>query len=123
MPGEHGDHEHDDHEHDEDGYTGAAVLVFGRREVPVEVRLRGHFQPIDGRYHWYGRIAANDQVSELVEAGARTAELRTPGGSATGTLTDPDPWRRYRVAGVSTPPYGIAAASQTAGEAEVADLG
>lgn len=97
----------EEHGHDEDGYTGEAVLVFGEREVPVSVELRGYFQPIDGRYHWYGRVAANEQVTELVEGGARTALLRTPDGSATGSLTDPDPWRRYRVAGISTPPFAV----------------
>ncbi|MFD1148610.1 DUF4873 domain-containing protein [Saccharothrix hoggarensis] len=96
-----------EHEHDEDGYTGAAVLVFDEREVPVSVELRGFFQPIDGRYHWYGRVGANDEVTELVEGGARTALLRTPDGTATGSLTDPDPWRRYRVAGTSTPPFPV----------------
>ena len=98
----------EDHEHGEEGYTGAAVLVFeGEREVPVSVELRGYFQPIDGRYHWYGRVGANEQVTELVEGGARTALLRTPDGSATGSLTDPDPWRRYRVAGTSRPPFTV----------------
>ncbi|MET1074590.1 MAG: DUF4873 domain-containing protein [Umezawaea sp.] len=91
----------------EEGYTGTAELVFDTRTVPVEVELRGFFQPIDGRYHWYGRVAANDEVSTLVEAGARGALLRTPTGEAQGTLTDPDPWRRYRVGGTSTPPFAV----------------
>ncbi|GAA3459652.1 DUF4873 domain-containing protein [Saccharothrix longispora] len=97
----------EEREHHEDGYRGDAVLVFDRREVPVDVELRGFFQPIDGRYHWYGRIAANDEVTALVEGGARTALLRTPTGSATGSLTDPDPWSRYRVSGTSTPPFAV----------------
>ena len=92
---------------DDEGYTGQAELLFDDRSVPVEVELRGFFQPIDGRYHWYGRVAANDQVSTLVEAGARTALLRTPTGEAQGTLTDPDPWSRYRVSGTSTPPFRV----------------
>jgi hypothetical protein len=93
--------------HDEAGYSGEAVLVFGEREVPVSVELRGFFQPIDGRYHWYGRIARHDEVTALVEAGARSALLRTPDGEATGALTDPDPWSRYRVTGTSTPPFAV----------------
>jgi hypothetical protein len=92
---------------DEEGYSGDAVLVFDEREVPVQVELRGHFQPIDGRYHWYGRVAANDEVNTLVEGGARGALLRTPQGEATGALTDPDPWQRYRVSGISTPPFSV----------------
>ncbi|SFR26662.1 protein of unknown function [Lentzea waywayandensis] len=96
-----------EHEHDEEGYSGTATLVFGEEEVAVEVDLRGYFQPIDGRYHWYGRIKKHDDVTSRVEGGARTALLRTPTGQAEGTLTDPDPWGRYRVGGISTPPYKI----------------
>ncbi|MEU7475759.1 DUF4873 domain-containing protein [Lentzea sp. NPDC042327] len=96
-----------EHDHDEEGYTGAATLVFGEEEVAVEVELRGYFQPIDGRYHWYGRVKKNDEVTNRVEAGARTALLRTPTGQAEGTLTDQDPWGRYRVGGTSTPPYRV----------------
>jgi hypothetical protein len=96
-----------DHEHDEEGYSGAATLVFGEDEVAVEVELRGYFQPIDGRYHWYGRVKKNDDVTSRVEGGARTALLRTPTWQAEGTLTDQDPWGRYRVGGISTPPYKI----------------
>jgi Domain of unknown function (DUF4873) len=92
---------------DEEGYTGHAELQFDNTTVPVEVELRGFFQPIDGRYHWYGRIAANEQLSTLVESGTRTALLRTPTGEAHGTLTDPDPWHRYRVSGTSTPPFKV----------------
>ncbi|MCS7479713.1 DUF4873 domain-containing protein [Umezawaea endophytica] len=94
---------------DEEGYRGGAELLFDSEQAPVrvEVELRGFFQPIDGRYHWYGRVTANDQVSTLVEAGTRTALLRTPTGEAQGTLTDPDPWHRYRVSGTSTPPFKI----------------
>ena len=92
---------------DDEGYTGHAELLFDDQSVPVEVELRGFFQPIDGRYHWYGRVKANAQVSTLVEAGARGALLRTPTGEARGTLTDPDPWQRYRVGGTSTPPFAV----------------
>lgn len=96
-----------EHEHGGEGYTGPATLVFGSEEVAVEVDLRGHFQPIDGLFHWYGRVKENDEVTGRVEGGARTALLRTPTGEAEGALTDRDPWGRYRVAGTSTPPYRI----------------
>ena len=90
-----------------EGYDGPARLLTDDHQVEVEVSLRGAFQPIDGRYHWYGRIKQNDEVTTRVEAGARTALLRTPTGQAEGSLTDPDPWGRYRVGGISTPPYKI----------------
>lgn len=72
--------------------------------MAVIVTLRGRFQPIDGRYHWYGRITANAELSELVGGKKTAALLRTPHGCAQGQLSDPDPWRRYRITGCGTPP-------------------
>jgi hypothetical protein len=96
--------EHDNVEHE--GYDGTATLVTDDGEVPVEVTLRGLFQPIDGRYHWHGRIARDDGVEPLGRAGA-TVVLRTPDGAAAGRLSDVDPWGRYRIAGVGRPPYPL----------------
>ncbi len=93
---------------DEDGYAGPATLIVDERELAVEVALRGHFQPIDGRYHWYGRLAEHPELAELVGGRKRTAVLRTPQGQATGEVSDPDLWRRYRITGVSTPPFAVA---------------
>lgn len=50
-------------EHDEDGYAYEAVLVIDGTEIAATVELRGYFQPIDGYYRWYGRVATNDRVS------------------------------------------------------------
>ncbi|RCW42821.1 uncharacterized protein DUF4873 [Halopolyspora algeriensis] len=95
------------HEHDEDDYRGAAVVFTEDHEIAVDVVLRGHFQPIDGRFHWYGRVAANERITELT-AGRRTqVVLRTPAGEAAGTLSDPDPWNRYRIAGLGRPPFEL----------------
>jgi hypothetical protein len=96
------DPEHEQHE----GYDGPATIVTDDGEVPVEVTLRGLFQPIDGRYHWHGRVARDERVDALGRAGA-TVELRTPAGVATGRLSDVDPWGRYRIAGVGRPPYPL----------------
>ena len=93
-------------QHDHEGYDGAATLVTDDGEVPVEVTLRGLFQPIDGRYHWHGRIARDERVDARGRAGA-TVELRPPAGAATGRLSDVDPWGRYRIAGVGRPPYPL----------------
>ncbi len=94
-------------EHGDEGYTGDAVLVDGERQVKVRAILRGHFQPIDGLYHWYGRLDADQAVTDLVEGGRKELVLRTPEGEATATLSDPDPWQRYRVTGVSRPPFAV----------------
>ncbi|TNC23197.1 DUF4873 domain-containing protein [Amycolatopsis alkalitolerans] len=92
---------------EEDGYTGPAKLVVGEREFAVDVEMRGHFQPIDGRYHWYGRVARHDDLEALLGGRKRAAEIHTPDGSARGELSDPDPWGRYRILGASTPPFTV----------------
>jgi len=90
---------------DEDGYQGTATLEVAERSFDVRVELRGYFQPIDGRYHWYGRIAADPALDEVLAAGRRRGTLTTPQGSAPADVGDPDPWGRYRVEGMSAPPF------------------
>jgi hypothetical protein len=89
---------------DVEAYDGPATLLTGDRSVGVEVTLRGMFQPIDGRFHWYGRLMPSPDVDALVEAGA-TVTVRTEHGEAVGRLSDRDPWGRFRVAGTGRPPY------------------
>jgi len=88
-----------------DGYTGTAVVAVGGSRFDVQVVLRGHFQPIDGRYHWYGRIAAHAGLDGLLRSARAAAVLSTPEGSAPCELSEPDLSGRYRVTGVSTPPF------------------
>jgi hypothetical protein len=88
-------------------YAGAATVTTGSTAgngVEVEVTLRGHFEPLDGRFHWYGRIGADDGLTEVVRAGD-TVTLTTPHGSAEGRLSDVDPWGRYRISGTGHPPF------------------
>ncbi|GAA1246026.1 DUF4873 domain-containing protein [Prauserella halophila] len=96
-----------EHDHDEDGYAGTATLLVEETELEVEVELRGHFQPIDGYYHWYGRIKRNDELLELTGGKKRKVQLRTPQGGADGEISDVDPWDRYRITGTSTPPFAV----------------
>jgi hypothetical protein len=91
----------------DDGYTGTATLVVQDTEIPVEVDLRGYFQPTDGYYHWYGRITVNEQLAAICEGKKMAGEVRTPTHSAKGEISDPDPWGRYRIMGTSTPPFRV----------------
>jgi hypothetical protein len=68
------------------------------------VQLRGHFQPLDGRFHWFGRIGSHDGLAARHRAGA-TIALRTPHGIAAGRIADVDPWGRFRITGHGTPPF------------------
>lgn len=94
-------------ERDDDGYDGPAELVDGADTVAVTVKLRGHFDPISGRYSWYGRVSASPAVAALIENGARTMWLRTPHAEVETSLSDVDPWGRPRVEGFGAPPFEV----------------
>jgi hypothetical protein len=91
----------------EDGYDGAAQLLVGDAEITVDVKLRGQFDPISGKYRWYGRVTGSPQVAELVANGARAVLVRTPHGQAETALSDVDPWGRPRVEGFGRPPFPV----------------
>lgn len=81
-------------------FSGPAEIREGEDTIPVNVDLRGGFQPIDGHFHWYGRVDGHDRLS----SGARVT-LRTEYGAAEGRLSDVDPWGRLRIAGTGQPPF------------------
>jgi len=91
------------HEQQEE-YAGAAEVEAEGSPLAVEVNLRGHFEPLDGRFHWYGRIAVSEALDRAHRSGA-TVTLRTPHGEAEGRLSDKDPWGRFRIAGLGAPPF------------------
>lgn len=92
---------------DEDGYEGDATLTVDEVSLTVTVTVRGNFEPVDGRYHWYGRIQSHPELSSLVESRKVEVRLRTPFGEARGTLSDVDTWGRYRVSGTGRPPFEV----------------
>jgi hypothetical protein len=91
----------------DDGYEGPAELLDGEAVVPVAVKLTGHFDPISGKYNWYGRVAAGREVAALVEAGSRKVRLRTPYAEVDTALSDVDPWGRPRVEGFGAAPFEV----------------
>ena len=84
-------------------YAGPATIAAGGTSVEVEADLRGRFEPIDGRFHWWGRIAT-DPALDAHTSGA-TVTLETPHGAAEGRLSDVDPWGRFRISGTGKPPF------------------
>jgi hypothetical protein len=92
-----------------DGYEGPAGLTIGQQDFEVRVRLRGLFQPIDGRYHWYGRVDRHEELTAALRGGRAAGLITTAAGTAPCELSDLDPWHRYRITGVSTPPFRVSA--------------
>ena len=91
---------------EESGYDGAAVLLVGDHELPVTVHLDGHLEPLDGLFHWYGRIERSAAVVGAKDSGATTGSLviadRSP---AELRLAEYDPWGHVQVRGTGAPPY------------------
>lgn len=92
--------------HEHEGYDGPAEVLTDQGPVDVTVTLRGAFQPIDGRFHWYGRVVHHGRLDGPGRAAADVV-LRTPQGEAAGRLSDEDPWGRLRIAGTGRPPYPL----------------
>ncbi len=92
----------------DEGYQGSAAVVLDDREVEVDVDLRGRFEPLDGTFHWYGRVDASGSalLADTMRSGA-TVTVRTSYGEATGSLSDRDPWGRFRLAGQGRPPFPV----------------
>ncbi|MFI1917777.1 DUF4873 domain-containing protein [Nocardia sp. NPDC020380] len=91
-------------------YSGPALLDAPGIEVAVTVSLNGHLDPIDGVFHWYGRISAAEGV-DMPDPGRGQVFLTVPGSApARGVLQERDPWDNLRITGVGTPPFPLEAA-------------
>ena len=93
-------------EHEDEGYDGPAQLHVDDRRIDVEVVLSGHLEPLDGRYHWYGRVVQNDAVDAAKQGGTTTVELTIgDGAGAPGRLAEHDAWGNMRITGLGAPPF------------------
>lgn len=88
--------------HADDVYDGPAVLRVNDADHPVRVRLTGHLDPIDGRYHWRGTI-----FETVPDAVLKTPRVSLTIGDRVGEarITERTPWGTYSVAGEGTPPF------------------
>ncbi|MDV8076558.1 DUF4873 domain-containing protein [Rhodococcus sp. IEGM 1370] len=92
-------------------YRGPAVLAFDTpaAEFEVQIDLRGHSQPIDGIFRWYGRVRPHEELREFMDAAgsSRKGRLSTDSGEAAVLVSDVDFWGRYRLQGTGMPPYPV----------------
>lgn len=86
-------------------YEGAALVA----DVPVRVRLTGRWEPIDGRYHWGGRIEPEPRIAQLLRAGRREVRVLIGDRATPGRLAEVDPWGGVRITGVGQPPWPMEA--------------
>jgi Domain of unknown function (DUF4873) len=89
----------------DDLYDGAATLRLGDEKRQVRVRLSGHLDPIDGRYHWQGTVF--DALPDGMLTNPRPVTVTIGDRSAEARITERTPQGRYSVAGVGAPPYAL----------------
>jgi hypothetical protein len=89
-------------DHGDDVYDGRAVLRVGDADHSVRVRLTGHLDPNDGRYHWRGTIFEAPPEDVL-----RTPRVSLTVGERTvaARITEKTPWGTYSVTGEGAPPF------------------
>ncbi|MET7968826.1 DUF4873 domain-containing protein [Micromonospora sp. NPDC005305] len=73
--------------------------------TPVRLHASGRWEPVDGRYHWAGRIEPDPRMLRLLRSGRRDVEVRVGERVARGRLAEADPWGGVRVTGVGEPPW------------------
>jgi len=87
-----------------DLYDGPATLRSGTDVREVRVRLYGHVDPIDGRYHWQGT------VFEALPDGTKLPQpvtLSVGDNLAQARITERTPQGGCSVAGVGAPPFAL----------------
>lgn len=90
------------------GYEGAAILHINGQAMEVAVHLDGHLEPLDGKYHWYGRIQRSAALVAAKDGGATTGSLVIGAGApAEVRLAEYDAWGHVQVSGIGAPPYGM----------------
>jgi hypothetical protein len=82
-------------------YDGPAAVRIGDDDFDVRVRLTGHLDPIDGRFHWRGTVfdaLPDDKPPPQIRltVGERSADAR---------IAERTPWGTYSVVGVGAPPF------------------
>lgn len=83
-------------------YDGPAIVTAGDAQLEVRVRLTGHVEPIDGRYHWQGMLFGQLPPAVVKQ---RDVALATSGEAVAARIGEQTPWGGYSVAGVGEPPF------------------
>ncbi|MGW0172928.1 DUF4873 domain-containing protein [Rhodococcus sp. NPDC003322] len=88
-------------------YDGPAVLATGTAALDVVVHLGGHFEPLDGHFHWYGRVDGPDLAGLSGRDRARLTLTIDAGQPRPAVLGEQDPWGHLRISGTGAPPYPL----------------
>ncbi len=86
-------------------YDGPAGMRVDGVDHAVRVKLTGHLDPIDGKYHWRGMVF--ELTTETALRLPKPVAVTIDGRTVDGQLTEVTPWGTHAVAGVGAPPYPL----------------
>lgn len=90
---------------DDEIYDGPAALTHNGEEYPTRVRLTGHFDPIDGQYHWQGMFFTDLPGASVT--GSKVS-IRIDQHTAEGRVAERTPWGTLTVIGAAGyPPFPL----------------
>lgn len=87
----------------DDLYDGPATVTVGGRDIASRVRLIGHLDAIDGRYHWQGTVFGPIPDSDRGRAARLTLTIGECAAAA--RVVEQTPWGTHMVAGIGDPPF------------------
>jgi hypothetical protein len=87
----------------DDLYDGPATVIIDGESIDSRVRLIGHLDAIDGRYHWQGTVFEALPGTARSRAGGLTLTIddRTAGAR----IVEQTPWGTHMISGVGDPPF------------------
>lgn len=87
----------------DDLYDGPATLIVSGSEIASRVRLTGHLDAIDGRYHWQGTVF--DTLPDAARARSAGVTLTIEDRTVAARMVEQTPWGTHMIAGVGDPPF------------------
>ena len=89
----------------DDLYDGPATVTVGGNQIASRVRLTGHLDAIDGRYHWQGTVF--DELPDTARARSAGVTLTIDDRTAAARVVEQTPWGTHMIAGVGDPPFRL----------------
>lgn len=87
----------------DDLYDGPATLTVSGSDIASRVRLTGHLDAIDGRYHWQGTVF--DALPDTARARSAGVTLTIDDRTVAARVVEQTPWGTHMIAGVGEPPF------------------
>lgn len=84
-------------------YDGPATVTVGDREIAGRVRLTGHLDAIDGRYHWQGTVFGT--LPDAARGRSAGVTLTIEDRTVAARVVEQTPWGTHMIAGVGVPPF------------------